>query len=128
MLAEIDWVKRIKLGYPVPGSKIVERRSNGLHTIRQEFLAQLLRTAPDSLSTSLAVRWHRQSDLVNSRTVLDDAFALVFVGTAHRVRGLFPDLWILCYPEDPEVKQKVNEEITRMCQEAVGTLRPGEAP
>ncbi len=119
MLTELDWVKRIKLGHRIPGVKIVERRSKGLHSIRQELLAQLLRASTDNISTSLVVRWHRQEELVNARTVLDQSFQLDFYGAAERVSGLFLDMWVLCYPEDPEVKQKVDEEIARMCQEVV---------
>jgi hypothetical protein len=33
--------------------------------------------------------------------------------------SLFRDLWILCYPGDPDIKKKVEAEIARMRQEIV---------
>jgi hypothetical protein len=75
--------------------------------------------AREDITHSLMLRWHRQPEYINARTVLNDSFELTFYGVHRPVSGLFPDLWILCYPEDPEVKQKVEAEIAQMCQEIV---------
>ena len=36
------------------------------------------------------------------------------LGRINAVYGEFPDLWLLCYPEDEEIKQLVEAEIERM--------------
>ena len=119
MVTELEWIERIKLGHPVPGHKLIDRRSKGLQAIRQRCLWQLMSVARDDITHSLVLRWQRQPEYINARTVLNDSFELTFYGAAHPVTGLFPDLWILCYPEDSEVDQKVEEEIAQMCQEVV---------
>jgi hypothetical protein len=75
--------------------------------------------ARENITHSLVLRWHREPEHINARTLLNDSFELTFYGSARPVSGLFPDLWVLCYPEDPEVSQKVEEEIAQMCREIV---------
>lgn len=119
MVTEHEWVERIKLGQPVPGPKLIDRRSKGLQAIRQRCLWQLMSVAREEITHSLVLRWHREPESINARTVLNDSFELTFYGSARPVSGLFPDLWILCYPDDPEVKEKVEQEIAQMCREIV---------
>jgi len=119
MATEQEWIDRIKLGQSVPGYKVIERRSKGLQAIRQRCLWHLLSVAHEEIAHSLVLRWHRQAEYMNTRTVLGESFELTFYGGARPVNGLFPDLWILCYPEDPEVKKKVEAEIAQMCKEIV---------
>lgn len=123
MATEHELVERIKQGHSVPGHKVIERRSKGMHAIRHEFLQRLLHVSTDKMTTSLIVRWHSQPGLVNSRTVVDEFFRLDYYGTPEKVSGMFADLWILCYPEDPDVTQKVHEEIDRMCEEVVKSFQ-----
>ena len=119
MVTEHEWVERIKLGQSVPGPKLIDRRSKGLQAIRQRCLWQLMSVAREDITHSLVLRWHREPESINERTVLNDSFELTFYGSARPVSGLFPDLWILCYPDDPEVKEKVEQEIAQMCREIV---------
>lgn len=119
MVTELKWIERIKLGHAVPSRKLIDRRTKGLQAIRQRCLRQLMSVARDDITHSLVLRWHRRPEYITERTVLSDSFELTFYGASRRVSGLFPDLWILCYPEDPDVYQKVEEEIARMCQELV---------
>lgn len=114
---ELEFVKRIKLGKPVAGAKIVERRSRGLLAIRQQFLSRLARVSPHQIESSLSVRWRRLGSFANSRTVVDESFELVMHGNALEISGLFPDIWVLCYPEDPEIKQKVEAKLDQMCEQ-----------
>lgn len=119
MFTEHEWVERIKLGQPVPGPKVIDRRSKGLQVIRQRCLVQLMAVAREEITDSLILRWQRQPEYINARTVLNESFELTFYGPSRPISGLFPDLWILCYPEDAEVKRKVEAEIAQMCQELV---------
>jgi hypothetical protein len=119
MFTEHEWVERIKLGHPVPGPKLIDRRSKGLQAIRQRCLWRVISVARKEMAHSLVLCWHRQAEYINARAVLNNAFELTFYGATRPVSGQFLDLWILCYPEDPEIKQKVEEEIAQMCQEIV---------
>lgn len=116
MDSELETLKRMKLGLPVPGVKILERRTKGLSAIRQEFRAQLFQLAGYRMESSLIVRWRGLGDLANSRTVVDDAFELVMRSGLTTITGKFPDIWVLCYPEDLEIKGKVEAELQRMCE------------
>jgi hypothetical protein len=40
------------------------------------------------------------------------------LGRRKHVSGEFADLWLLCYPEDEEIKQLVEREIDRMVAQA----------
>jgi hypothetical protein len=40
------------------------------------------------------------------------------LGRKKHVSGEFADLWLLCYPEDGEVRQLVEREIDRMVERA----------
>jgi hypothetical protein len=63
------------------------------------------------------VRWTRQAEWFNSRTVLDEDFELDLVWGADQFTTQFPDLWILCYPDDGQINQKVEDQIKQLCQE-----------
>jgi hypothetical protein len=118
MLKETELIKRIKLGRPVPSDNLIDRRSKGLQAIRVRCLWQLMFMASKGID-SISLRWNHAPEYINAQTILSDALELTFYGASSPVTGLFKDLWILCYPEDPEIKQKVEEEIARMCQEAM---------
>jgi hypothetical protein len=114
---ERGWIHKIKLGLPVPGAKIVERRGKGLQAIRRYLLACLRQIDSEKLDSSLVVRWTRQAEWFNSRTVLDEDFELDLVWGADQFTTEFPDLWILCYPDDRQINQKVEDQIKQLCQE-----------
>ena len=119
MPKETESIKRIKLGRPVPGDKLIDRRSKGLRAIRVRCLWQLMTLAGEDIADSLMLRWNLQPEQINAPAILSDSFALTFYRGSCPVSGLFPDLWILCYPEDPEVRRMVEVEIARMCQEVM---------
>src|SRR6188768_1452208 len=56
-LIERGWIHKIKLGLPVPGAKIVERRGKGLQAIRRYLLSCLSQIDSEKLNSSLVVRW-----------------------------------------------------------------------
>ncbi len=118
MSDELEVVQRIKLGMPVASPKILERRTRGLSAIRQNFLARLVHFTGMRPASSLVVRWRRLGELANSRDVVDESFELVLRGGKDPITGMFPDLWIVCYPDDPQIKQHVEAEMDRMCEKA----------
>lgn len=71
---------------------------------------------PDS---SLALRWRGLAEHANARSVVDASYELVLKGGPTGITGSFPDLWVLCYPDDAQIKQHVEEELARMCQVAL---------
>lgn len=116
---ELEVVKQIRLGMAVPGPKILDRRTKGLSSIRREFLSRLARLTGLRVDSSLVIRWRGLGELANSRTVVAASFELVLHGGAKAISGRFLDLWIVCYPEDPEIKKLVEAEMDRMCEKAV---------
>jgi len=114
---ELEFIKRLKSGLPVAGAKIVERRSKGLLAIRHQFLVRITQAAPGQAESSLAIRWRRLTNFANARTVVDQSFELVMHGGTMEVAGLFPDIWVLCYPEDVEIKKNVEAKLDQMCDD-----------
>jgi hypothetical protein len=119
MSIDRELVRIIKQGGQVAGAKILERRTRGFSAIRQQFLARLKALSGIGAESSLMIRWRRLGDLANSRTVLDGSFELVLHSGTEAVTGSFPDRWILCYPEDAEVKTQVDAVLDQMCRKAV---------
>lgn len=115
MTEEMEYVRQIKAGLEVPGPKVLDRRTRGLALIRRQLIAMLVKYTSYRGDSSLAFRWRGLGALANSRTLTDAAFELVLHDAAKEIRGRFPDLWILCYPEDPEIKEKVEAELANMC-------------
>lgn len=122
MSDELEVVRRIKLGMPVESPKILERRTRGLSAIRQHFLARVMHFTGMRPASSLVVRWRRLGELANSRAVVDESFELVLRGGKDPITGMFPDLWIVCYPDDAQIRQHVEAEMDRMCAQALQRL------
>jgi len=122
MSDELELVRRIKLGMPVKGPKILERRTKGLAAIRQHFLARLVHFTGTRPASSLVVRWRELGERANSRGVVDESFELVLRGGKDPISGTFPDLWIVCYPDDAQIRQHVEAEMDRMCAQALQRL------
>lgn len=110
-------VKKIKAGLEVPGPKIIERRTLGLARIRRELIAMLTKYTAYRGESSLAFRWQGIGAVANSRTLTDAAFELVMHEGTREIKGRFPDLWVLCYPEDAQTKEQVESELAAMCQQ-----------
>jgi hypothetical protein len=119
MSDENDYVQHIKSGRPVPGTKILERRTKGLSLIRREFLGRLKLYTGYRPDSSLAIRWRGVGEFANARTVVDAIYELRLRGGPNGCSAQFPDLWVICYPDDPEIKGKVEEELGRMCQAVI---------
>jgi hypothetical protein len=104
-------IEALRAGAPLPAHRIIPLRSKGMHSIRFEFVVRLLRT---SLTVdTLSIYWERGHEFLLKQTV-EDAKRRLVLGRINSVYGEFADLWLLCYPEDEEIKQLVEEEIERM--------------
>jgi hypothetical protein len=107
-------IEALRSGTPLPAHRIIPLRSKGMHSIRFEFVVRLLRT---SLTVdTLSIYWERGHEFLLKQTV-EDAKRRLVLGRINSVYGEFPDLWLLCYPEDEEIKQLVEQEIERMITE-----------
>ncbi len=118
---EASFVTQVKRGAAVPGAQVLERRTKGLAAIRRECLARLSRLAGLSPDSSLIVRWRGLGEHANSRVVCQASFELVLHSGPRAVTGAFRDLWIVCYPDDPETKPEVEAALSRMCKEALAS-------
>ena len=106
-----DEIEALRSGTPLPAHRIIPLRSKGMHSIRFEFVVRLLRT---SLTVdTLSIYWERGHEFLLKQVVENEKRRLV-LGRINAVYGEFPDLWLLCYPEDEEIKQLVEQEIERM--------------
>src|SRR5262245_17719553 len=106
-----DEIEALRAGKPLPAHRIIPLRSKGMHSIRFEFVVRLLRT---SLTVDpLSIYRERGHELVLKQQVEDEKRRLV-LGRINAVYGEFSDLWLLCYPEDEEIKQLVEAEIELM--------------
>ena len=108
-----DEIQALRAGQPLPAQRIIPLRSKGMHAIRFEFVVRLLRTGLQV--DTLSIYWERGHEFLLKQSVEDVPRRLV-LGRATRVVGEFPDLWLLCYPDDEETKQRVEQEIERMIQ------------
>jgi hypothetical protein len=106
-------MEALRAGTRLPAHRIVPLRSKGMHSIRFEFVVRLLRTglAVDTLS----IYWDRGHEFLLKQEVESVRRRLV-LGRTSAVTGEFLDLWLLCYPDDEEIRQLVEAEIERMIQ------------
>jgi hypothetical protein len=116
---EANFIALVKRGAPVSGTKVLECRTKGLAAIRRECLARLSRLAGLPVDSSLIARWRGLGERANSRTVSPASFELVLHSGPTAITGSFSDLWIICYPDDPESKREIEAVMDRMCQDAV---------
>jgi len=115
MASRIEDIVAFRAGGTLPPDRIISLRSTGMHAIRLEFIVRLLRSGV-KLNT-LQVYWDRAKEMMLSEEIAKEPRRLM-LGWRHRVAGEFPDLWLLCYPDDDEIKQAVEGEIDRMVEEA----------
>ena len=124
MTSRMEYIQALRSGRGVPAERIIPLRSTGMHTIRLEFIVRLLR-ARVQLNT-LQVYWEKAKEFMLQETVSSEPRRLV-LGWRQNVAGEFPDLWLLCYPEDDEIREAVEREIDRMVEE-VRKRQPGISP
>lgn len=113
MAVRQEEIRTLRAGEALPSHRIVQLRSMGMHAIRFEFVVRLLRSGLKV--DTLSIYWDRGTEFMLKREV-EDARRRLVLGRRRRVNGDFPDLWLLCYPEDPEIKRAVEQELDRMVQ------------
>jgi hypothetical protein len=107
---ELDALRRKQ---PVPGHRVVQLRAMGMHSIRFEFVVRLLRSGLKV--DTLSIYWENGTEFMLKRE-LEDARRKLVLGRRKNVTGTFPDLWLLCYPDDLEIKTSVEQELDRMVE------------
>ena len=113
MATRQDEIKGLKSGETLPAHRVVQLRSMGMHSIRFEFVVRLLRSGLKV--DTLSIYWEHGTEFMLKRDVENVRRRLV-LGRRKRVTGDFQDLWLLCYPDDEDVKQSVEQEIETMVE------------
>ena len=117
MATRQEEIRALKAGEPLPSHRVVQLRSLGMHSIRFEFVVRLLRS---SLKVdTLSIYWEQGNEFMLKPNVESAMRRLVF-GRRKHVSGEFADLWLLCYPDDEEIRMRVEQEIDRMVEQVSG--------
>lgn len=116
-----DEISMLKAGESPPSHRVVQLRSMGMHSIRFEFVVRLLRSGLNV--DTLSIYWEHGNEFMLKRE-MEDARRRLVLGRRNRVSGDFSDLWLLCYPDDEEIKNLVEQEVDRM----VERMREKDAP
>ena len=111
MASRQEEIKALRAGESLPSHRIVQLRSMGMHAIRFEFVVRLLRSGLKV--DTLSIYWEHGTEFMLRREIEDVRRRLV-LGRRKRITGEFPDLWLLCYPDDAEIKQSVEQELDLM--------------
>jgi hypothetical protein len=106
-------IRTLRQGGSLASHRIVQMRSMGMHAIRFELVVRLLRRGLHV--DTLSIYWEQGTEFMLRREVEDVKRRLV-VGRGRRVHGEFPDLWLLCYPEDEEIRQSVEAVLDGMVE------------
>ena len=116
MASRQEEIRALKAGEPLPSHRVVQLRSMGMHSIRFEFVVRLLRS--NLRMDTLSIYWERGTDFMLKRNV-ESVHRRLVLGRRKHVSGEFADLWLLCYPDDEEIKRSVEREINRMVEEVI---------
>ncbi|MGH8699920.1 MAG: hypothetical protein ACREVR_01915 [Burkholderiales bacterium] len=114
MVTRQDEIRTLKAGEQLPSHRVVQLRSLGMHSIRFEFVVRLLRSS--LRMDTLSIYWEQGTEFMLKPKVENVQRRLV-LGRRKHVSGEFPDLWLLCYPDDEEIKLSVDQGIDRMVEE-----------
>lgn len=115
MASRKDELSALRENQPVPAHRVVQLRAMGMHSIRFEFVVRLLRSGLKV--DTLSIYWEQGTEFMLKREREDVRRKLV-LGRRRHVSGSFPDIWLLSYPDDPDVKRSVEEELDRMVEKA----------
>lgn len=113
MASRQEEIGLLRSGQALPSHRVVQLRSMGMHSIRFEFVVRLLRSGLKV--DTLSIYWEHGTEFMLKREVEDVRRRLV-LGRRKRVVGEFPDLWLLCYPDDEEAKRQVEQELDGMVE------------
>lgn len=117
MASRQDEIRALKAGESLPSHRVIQLRSTGMHAIRFEFVVRLLRS---SLKVdTLSIYWEQGTEFMLKPNV-ESATRRLVLGRRKHVSGEFADLWLLCYPDDEEIRHRVEQEIDRMVEQVTG--------
>jgi hypothetical protein len=117
MASRLDEITALKAGETLPAHRVVQLRSMGMHSIRFEFVVRLLGSGMKV--DTLSIYWEHGTEFMLKREVENLQRRLV-LGRRTRIAGDFPDLWLLCYPDDEEIRQSVERVIEAMVEQMRG--------
>ena len=117
MASRQEEIRALKAGEQLPSHRVVQLRSMGMHSIRFEFVVRLLRS--NLRVDTLSIYWEQGTDFMLKRAV-ENVHRRLVLGRRKHVAGAFADLWLLCYPDDEDIRQSVEQEIDRMVEEVNG--------
>jgi hypothetical protein len=115
MMSREQEISALKAGERLPSHRVVQLRSMGMHSIRFEFVVRLLRSS--HRVDTLSIYWEQGTDFMLKPDV-ENARRRLVLGRRKHASGEFEDLWLLCYPDDAEVRRRVEQEIDRMVEQA----------
>jgi hypothetical protein len=118
MAARQEEIKTLSSGGALPATRVVQLRSMGMHSIRFEFVVRLLRSGLKV--DTLSIYWEHGTEFMLAREVESVSRRLV-LGRRQRITGDFRDVWLLCYPDDPETRESVEGVLERMVQSVAET-------
>lgn len=112
---------------------IAELRSTGMHAIRFQLIVRLLHAS--LREDTLSIFWDHSPQSLVEKPFGEAEWRLV-LGRGIRNAVELPDLWVLCYPDDAEIRHAVETALDQMVEKArrQGTddlrerLRQGTAP
>jgi hypothetical protein len=110
-------IRALKAGEQLPSHRVVQLRSMGMHSIRFEFVVRLLRSS--LRMDTLSIYWEKGTEFMLNRNV-ESVHRRLVLGRRKHVSGEFADLWLLCYPDDEEIRRSVEQEIDRMVEAVSG--------
>jgi len=113
MASRKEEIAALQGGQPLPSHRIVQLRSMGMHAIRFEFVVRVLRAGLKV--DTLSIFWEHGTEFMLKHELENVRRKLIF-GRRKRVTGSFPDLWLLCYPDDEEIKRSVEQELDGMVE------------
>ena len=113
-MERLEEIAALQAGESLPAERVIELRSAGMAAVRTELIRRLLRGSTDE---TLFVYWEHGHQAVHTGQV-EAVVRKLICGHRNRVIGEFQDLWLLCYPDDGDIKQSVEREIDRMVETA----------
>jgi len=81
--------------------------------VRTELIRRLLRGS--TADETLFIYWEHGHQAMHAGQV-EAVVRKLICGHRNRVIGEFQDIWLLCYPDDGDIKQSVEREIDRMVE------------
>ena len=111
MATRVEEIRALKAEEMLPAHRVVQLRSMGMHSIRFEFVVRLLRSGLKV--DTLSIYWEHGTEFMLKREV-ENVRRRLILGRRKRVSGDFPDLWLMCYPDDEDVRQSVEGIIEEM--------------